>query len=89
MFGQKNVRRAIDNQIKQNVFPRFSILEGAKGSGRKTLLKELFPDAIFVEDCKIDTVRKMIQMMNKQRDSVFIIADADDMSTPATWVTGC
>lgn len=83
MFGQTNVIRAINNQIKQNVFPRFSIFEGAKGSGRKTLIKELFPGAVFMEDCKIDTVRKMIQMMNKQRDSVFIITDADDMSTAA------
>ena len=83
MFGQENVRRTIDNQIKQNVFPKFSILEGAKGSGKKLLLKEVFPDAVFMEDGKIDTVRKMIQMMNKQRDTVFIITDADDMSIAA------
>lgn len=37
MIGQKNLIKTISDQIENEVYPRFSILVGQKGSGKKTL----------------------------------------------------
>lgn len=90
MIGQKRLVEGINTLIENDKFPRFSIIKGPKGSGKKTLAKyigTLLPDCttIILEDNKIDTIRKVIadSMRNKGRPTLYVIPDADTMSTNA------
>ena len=83
MVGQKKIKEDISLLLSKGKYPKFSIIVGLKGSGKKTLVSELFSSVIQLEDCKVDSIRKLIEMTYKLRDSVFLIADADNMSVTA------
>ena len=96
MIGQKNLQSRIEQLIENHTFPRFSILVGPKGSGKKMLadeIKELFnkhnntDEYIFsfrVQDVKIDTVRDVIKCAYScNSTAIYIIPDADNMSNAA------
>lgn len=87
MVGQKNLLSAVDALIKKNTFPRFAILSGDKGSGKK-----LIADMVAHKLCgtvinigiKVDDIRDMIKSAYKlTAPCVYIIADADNMSLAA------
>lgn len=78
MVGQDKLRESLANEPYS-----FILIEGSKYSGRKTLLREVFPQAVWFDDCKIDTVRKMIETAYNIYNSVFIMPDVDDMSLAA------
>ena len=62
IVGQKNLIDILDKQI-ENGFPRFSIIVGDIGSGRKTISKYIAEklNLSYVEcDTKIETVREVI-----------------------------
>ena len=82
MIGQVGLQSRIKQMIENDTFPRFSIIVGPKGSGKKTLLNELF-EGIYLEDNKVDSVRKMIEMVYKIGNQTFIMPDADTMSNAA------
>ena len=83
MIGQKTMQtRMVHAQ------PRFTILVGAKGSGRKTLVNEkVVPKFTFSYTCgvSIDNVRTMIDTAkyNAGVKSLYFIPDADAMSLNA------
>lgn len=96
MIGQDNLQSRIEKLIKNHTFPRFSILVGPKGSGKKILAHEIghifnawrvssdYVDVYRLPDVKIDTIRDMIVQSYKQvRTMVYIIPDADNMSPAA------
>lgn len=88
MIGQNNIRQQLSTLIENKTFPRFTILVGAKGSGKKTLCKwianNLGETVYKVEDVKVDTIRKLISDSYKvQTPIVYIISDADNMSIAA------
>jgi DNA polymerase III delta prime subunit len=96
MIGQHNLQSRIEQLIENGTFPRFSILVGPKGSGKKILAHEIehmfnawrvysdFIDVYRLPDVKIDTIRDMIAQSYKQvRTMVYIIPDADNMSPAA------
>jgi hypothetical protein len=88
MIGQENIQNKIRQQIENNTFPRFSILVGQKGSGRKTLAKEigkwLGGHVIQLEDVKVESIRFMIDDSYKiAGKTLYIISDADSMSQAA------
>ena len=89
MIGQKRNIRNIEKMIDNNTFPRFSIIVGQKGSGRKTLIREIIaPKLSNIElievDTKIDDIRVMIKEAYKIAEPVvYMIADADNMSGSA------
>ena len=78
MIGQKQLCSTVESMLKANTFPQFAIFVGPRGSGRKTFIKEMFK-GIYLEDSKIDSVRKMIQMAYKMKNQIFIMPDVDNM----------
>lgn len=82
MIGQKTLKAKIQGLKITNLFPHFSIFVGNPGSGKKTFLRENF-EGIWLEDCKVDSVRKLIDMAYKVKNRTFIIPDADNMSLAA------
>lgn len=86
MIGQKNLLKIIDEQILMEEFPRFSIIVGAEGSGKKTLalyIGEMLQNyqTYIVPDVKVETIRNMIADSYKvNTPTVYMIFDADTMS---------
>lgn len=73
-------------------FPKFIILVGIKGSGKKTLAHEIYKmlskkmivDEYILEDIKVDTIRSMIGDAKKViNPTLYVIPDADKMSSAA------
>lgn len=87
MIGQSTLQQRLNGLIMANKFPRFSILVGPRGSGKKTLAHKLAGDLqALTYDCdyKVDAVREMISNCYKIREvTCYIIANADDMSIAA------
>lgn len=98
MIGQNKVLEKIDNLIEKG-FPRFLIITGPKGQGKKELAKYImckldnyYKDKLADKGgcymiqvgTKIDEIREMIQMAYKQSEPIiYLIADADKMSIGA------
>lgn len=89
MIGQKRLLRDIDKRIKNGKFPKFCILTGVAGSGKKMLARyihEQFPDSVFtVYGITIDDIRQMIIDCNKLSGTchICLLPDADGMSVQA------
>ena len=85
MIGQKNLLDTFKRQIEEGTFPRFSILCGVKGSGKKLAVIELGQyltegNIVFVEP-KVDNIREMISTAYKvTMPTLYVLADADNMS---------
>lgn len=90
MVGQKRLIESIEYSIEKGNFPKFSVLVGPKGSGKRTLAKYIgrkLPDCttIVLEDNKIETIRMVIDdsRKNRGRPTLYVIPDADTMSVNA------
>ena len=90
MIGQEHLLKIIDHQIQEGTFPRFSIITGLRGSGKKTLSQYIinsFPNEYckyWLPDIKVETIRKMISDSYKLTvDTIYVIPDADKMSVAA------
>jgi len=87
MIGQIDIRSHTDMLINEDRFPRFSILVGPWGSGKKTLCKDLATSMkalYYVCENTVDGVRKMISDAYKVTDkALYVIADADALSPAA------
>lgn len=87
MIGQIELQEKI-NRLIQNGFPRFTIITGQKGQGKKYIAKyianKLKYNIIQLQDLKIDTIREIIELAYKQTEPIiYILADADNMSIGA------
>ena len=96
MIGQNELIARFKDMVNDTAvtFPRFIILVGQRGSGKKTLANELYNmisdstrmnvNRYILEDTKVDTVRAMISDANKVIEpTIYIIPDADKMSNAA------
>ena len=92
MIGQIPLLEKIQTQIEDDVFPKFSIFVGAKGMGKKTLMREITTympsyEVHELADVKIDTIRGMIDEAVTKASSgakiIYIIPDSENMSEPA------
>ena len=88
MIGQKELQSRIEQLIENRTFPRFSILVGPRGSGKKTFAKFIkykFHEALFADvGIGVDAVRDIISNAYKStRPIIYLIADADNMSNAA------
>lgn len=80
MIGQNVLRAEFQKLLNEDKFPNAMLLSGSKGSGRKTLLRTVFPDAIWLEEAKVDAIRSIIELANQVQSRVFILADIDTLS---------
>ena len=85
MIGQENLHNTIDKII--NTFPRFSIIEGPKGSGKRTIAKEICSKLklpMFTYGISIEDVRNAINMAQERFEPYcYFFPDADNMSVGA------
>ena len=88
MIGQKQLLEKIQTEIDNNKFPRFALIVGMRGSGKKTLISEVakMMQAVYcpLDDCKISTVRQVVASAYKVAErTVYVFSDADNMSLAA------
>ena len=87
MIGQKNLISRVDEMVEANKFPRFTILVGLPGSGRKTMAEYIAKKlnaGVIMYSAGVDDMRTMIGHANKiTSTTVFIVPDADTMSPAA------
>ena len=86
MIGQRCVQQQIKAAIESKSLAHFIILVGEKGSGRKTLAKEIAKllDAEYAEvDKGIDAIRTVISDSYSIATNIVYVLDGDSMSTAA------
>ena len=79
MIGQTSLLKV----LKDTELAPFTMLVGQKGSGRKTLIRELYPEAITISDCSVDSVRQLIDDAYRSYNQIFFVPDVDGMSVNA------
>ena len=89
MIGQNRLKKYVYKLIDKKQFPRFCIISGVEGSGKKTLCRDMqnnWKDVLWcVEpDNKIETVRNAILDAYKAiSPTVYVFYDVDNMSIQA------
>ena len=86
MIGQRCVQQQIKSAIEAKALARFIILVGERGSGRKTLAKEIakWINADYAEvDRGVDAIRDVIENSYKIVKEVIYVLDGDSMSPSA------
>lgn len=87
MIGQVELKENILSQIESGTFPRFSILVGQSGSGKKMMCGFIATHLHAYPYCcgiSVEDIRKMIAEAHKVAAKVlFVIPDADKMSPAA------
>lgn len=85
IIGQTDLKEKIDKLITR--FPRFSIVVGPEGSGKKEICKYIcnkLSIPLVKYSQKIDDVREAITVSYEQTEPIcYLFADADDMSLAA------
>lgn len=87
MVGQLNIVNQIKHLKNNNKLPRFILLQGAEGYGKKTLCKEIgkmcgFDVVLFGN--KVDELRDCIDLAYKQKEPIiYVLQDSDTMSLAA------
>ena len=81
MIGQNSLLKVIESQIECDEFPRFSIIVGPEGSGKKTLsgaiAMALNCQRVFVEP-KVDAIREMIHNAYEVKTTtLYVILDGN------------
>lgn len=87
MIGQENNKAYIHQCLENNSFPRFVIITGERGSGKKTLAKYIAKQLKAYEITpgnSVEAVREAIENSYKcAGTTVYMFPDADKMSTQA------
>ena len=89
MIGQEKLLTKLDKLIERNKLPRFTILVGPKGSGKKMIvnhIKEQVGDALLsTYGISVDDIRQLIIDCNKLSGvkNICLLPDADGMSVQA------
>lgn len=87
MLGQTNLLACLHNMAESGEFPRFSLVVGLPGSGKKTLCTTI-AKLLGAQRCDIGTgvedIRNMISLANRvDLPMLYVIGDADKMSVAA------
>lgn len=87
MIGQAKFIQNVDTMISNGKFPRFTILVGLPGSGKRTAAEYIAKKlgaGLVTYSCGVDDMRAMIGNAHKITSTqVFLIPDADNMSPAA------
>ena len=87
IIGQKKLLSIIDNLIENNNFPRYSIIVGNTGSGKKLITSYIAEglEALLVPcELSVDSVREVIELSYSQTSpTLYMWADANKMSVSA------
>ncbi len=88
MIGQTELQPRIYTMIQSGIYPRFSILEGETGSGKRTMAKyiaeQLGAIPVIITDLSVNSVREVINNSYKTSDRCcYIFPEADSMSIGA------
>lgn len=87
IIGQKKLLSRIDHLVDSNNFPRYGIIQGAVGGGKKLIASYIAKqlDATFVPcELGVDNVREVIELSYAQTSPmVYMWADANKMSLGA------
>lgn len=87
IIGQKKLLSTIDNLIENNNFPRYSIIVGNAGSGKKLITSYIAEglEALLVPcELSVDSVREVIDLSyNQTSPTLYMWADANKMSVGA------
>ena len=87
IIGQKKLLSTINNLIENNNFPRYSIIVGNTGSGKKLITSYIAEglEALLVPcELSVDSVREVIDLSyNQTSPTLYMWADANRMSAGA------
>ena len=87
MVGQEQLLNRLKNLIKDNKLPKFMLLVGQKGSGKKCLSKEIaniLGIDIVMFNNKVDDTRECIQLAYEQKSPIlYVLTEGDTMSIAA------
>lgn len=87
MIGQEKILEILKELKEKNRFPKFMIIQGGKGWGKKLLCKEISKllnfDIVFFDN-KVDEIRECIQLAYTQTSPIiYVLKDGDSMSIAA------
>lgn len=87
MIGQESIINKIKDLYQGKGLPKFILLEGEEGCGKKTLCKEISKltgyDIVFFDN-KIDDIRECIELAYTQKSPIiYVLRNADSMSLAA------
>ena len=87
MIGQVNNIRFLDTCIQNNKLPRFLLIRGDKGSGKKELVKYIAQktnyELVFFGN-SVEAVRNLINLCYQQtKPIIYVITDCEKLSTQA------
>lgn len=87
MIGQEQLLNKITTLIEEDKFPRFSILVGLEGSGRKTISKEIakrLNAQLAISGIKVDDIRNTMKLANSNYlKTLYVFPESDKMSNNA------
>ena len=87
MIGQENILYTIEKWSSNNYLPRFMLITGQRGQGKKLLanvISSKYNIPLIPIDTKVDSIREMINLAYEQTEPIiYLIADADKMSLNA------
>lgn len=88
MIGQRELSSRIEHQLYNQKFPRFSIIIGERGSGKRTLAYEIakkLQSVVCEVTTKVDDIRKVVENAYNvgALNVVYLIPDADNMTSAA------
>lgn len=88
MIGQEKLKAHFEKLIAFDKLPRFILLVGSQGSGKRTLanwiVQESDIDYEFITDQKVDSIRSVIESALTLRDrKIFVFPNAENMNLSA------
>lgn len=88
MLGQAKFKHTISKLAGENTFPRFLVIQGPRGQGKKTAVKyisEILRYPIYKpEDLKVDSIRKVIEdSQSLQKPRIYELSDSHEMTFQA------
>ena len=87
MIGQDRLKKQVDQWVCEHNLPKFLILMGEKGCGKKTLVsyikQKLNCEALYFNN-KTEDIRTLIEVCTQRSsDLIYVIEDGQDMSSQA------